>query len=256
MEAEVPVRLLLRCSGRTGSACWPPRMPVVSWSCSSRPSPGGTVPRLRRGGAAKDRRPVWVRDLPIGGKIGRGVLAQTSLVLPACVVLQEDLDRAASCDRTPRVPDRPCSGVGVRPGRRPGRRRVAGRVRARCRLGDDHADRHHSRRADHRRPRTAGRADRDRGGRGRVLRATGRHPTRYATGIADLTPGRPARLVDVVAGRSGVVLAGWLHERDHAWRAQIATASLDPFRGYATALNQQLPRADRVPTRSMSRSSG
>jgi transposase len=68
----------------------------------------------------------------------------------------------------------------------------------------------------------------------------------YATGIADLTAGRPARLCDVVAGRSGVVLATWLHERDHKWKAQIATASLDPFRGYATALNQRLPQAVRV----------
>ena len=78
------------------------------------------------------------------------------------------------------------------------------------------------------------------------LRATGQHPTMYATGIADLTPGRPARLLDVVAGRSGVVLATWLHERDDDWKAQIATASLDPFRGYATALNQQLQQAVRV----------
>lgn len=78
------------------------------------------------------------------------------------------------------------------------------------------------------------------------LRATGQHPTMYATGIADLTPGRPARLCDVVAGRSGVVLAAWLHERDDEWKAQIATASLDPFRGYATALNQQLPHTVRV----------
>jgi transposase len=78
------------------------------------------------------------------------------------------------------------------------------------------------------------------------LRATGQHPTTYATGIADLTPGRPVRLLDVVAGRSGVVLAAWLHERDDEWKAQIATASLDPFRGYATALNQQLPHAVRV----------
>ncbi len=68
----------------------------------------------------------------------------------------------------------------------------------------------------------------------------------YATGIADLTPGRPARLLDVVAGRSGVVLATWLHERDDQWKAQIATASLDAFRGYANALNQQLPQAVRV----------
>ena len=41
------------------------------------------------------------------------------------------------------------------------------------------------------------------------LRATGQHPTMYATGIADLTPGRPARLCDVVAGRLPVgVVAG------------------------------------------------
>jgi hypothetical protein len=38
----------------------------------------------------------------------------------------------------------------------------------------------------------------------------------------------------------------WLHERGHEFKAQIATASLDPFRGYATALNQQLPKAVRV----------
>jgi transposase len=78
------------------------------------------------------------------------------------------------------------------------------------------------------------------------MRATGQHPTMYATGIADLTPGRPARLLDVVAGRSGAVLATWLGERDDQWKAQIATASLDPFRGYATALNQQLRQAVRV----------
>jgi transposase len=78
------------------------------------------------------------------------------------------------------------------------------------------------------------------------LRATGQHPTRYTTGIADLTPGRPARLLDVVDGRSGVVLAAWLGERDDKWKTQIATASPDPFRGYATALNQQLPQTVRV----------
>ncbi|MDT7704718.1 MAG: hypothetical protein QOG20_325 [Pseudonocardiales bacterium] len=78
------------------------------------------------------------------------------------------------------------------------------------------------------------------------LRATGTHPTMFATGIADLTPGRPARLLDVVEGRSGTVLASWLAERDPAWRAGVATASLDPFRGYATALAAQLPDAVRV----------
>ena len=65
-------------------------------------------------------------------------------------------------------------------------------------------------------------------------RANPTHSTRFATGIADLTPGRPARLLDLVEGRSGIVLAAWLAEQDPAWRAGIATASLDPFRGYAT----------------------
>ncbi len=78
------------------------------------------------------------------------------------------------------------------------------------------------------------------------LRATGRHPTEFATGIADLTPGRTARLLDVVAGRSGTVLADWLSGQQPQWRAGVVTASLDPFRGYATALNTQLPGAVRV----------
>ena len=50
----------------------------------------------------------------------------------------------------------------------------------------------------------------------------------------------------MVEGRSGTVLAAWLADRDQAWRAGITTASLDPFRGYATALSSQLPGAVRV----------
>jgi transposase len=78
------------------------------------------------------------------------------------------------------------------------------------------------------------------------LRATATHATNFATGIADLTPGRTARLLDVVEGRSATVLGDWLGERDTDWRAAVATASLDPFRGYATALTSQLPDAVRV----------
>jgi transposase len=62
------------------------------------------------------------------------------------------------------------------------------------------------------------------------LRASATRATTFATGIADLSPGRPARLLDVVEGRSGTVLAAWLADRDAAWRAGITTASLDPFR--------------------------
>jgi transposase len=52
--------------------------------------------------------------------------------------------------------------------------------------------------------------------------------------------------LDVVQGRSGTVLGGWLVSRDEDWRAGIVTASLDPFRGYATALSNHLPAAVRV----------
>jgi transposase len=58
------------------------------------------------------------------------------------------------------------------------------------------------------------------------LRANATRSTTFATGVADLTPGRPARLLDVVEGRSGSVLATWLADRDSAWRAGITTASL------------------------------
>ena len=57
---------------------------------------------------------------------------------------------------------------------------------------------------------------------------------------------RALRLLEVIEGRSGAVLAGWLCERDLDWRAGVQTASLDPFRGYATALATQLPGATRV----------
>jgi len=78
------------------------------------------------------------------------------------------------------------------------------------------------------------------------LRATAQHPTWFATGVTDLTPGRPARLLDIAEGRSGTVLASWLAAREPHWRARIVTASLDPFRGYASALATQLPDATRV----------
>jgi len=75
------------------------------------------------------------------------------------------------------------------------------------------------------------------------LRASGQHPTLHPTGIADLSPDRPARLLDVLAG---TVLAAWLAQRDQQWKAQISTASLDPFRGHATAMARRLPDTVRV----------
>jgi len=60
-------------------------------------------------------------------------------------------------------------------------------------------------------------------------RARLRRRTQYATGIVGLTPGRPARLLDVVAGRSGAALRAWLAAQPAHWRAAITTAALDPL---------------------------
>ena len=76
------------------------------------------------------------------------------------------------------------------------------------------------------------------------LAATPTSGTVFATGIVALN-GR-ARLLDVVEGRSGTALHGWVSGRDQGWRDGIEVAALDPFRGYATALRTSLPQAVRV----------
>lgn len=68
---------------------------------------------------------------------------------------------------------------------------------------------------------------------------------RAVTGIIDHTPdedGRPrARLLDLVPGRSGAAYQGWLARQSPAFRDGVTTATLDPFRGYANAIPDQLP---------------
>lgn len=75
------------------------------------------------------------------------------------------------------------------------------------------------------------------------LRATATRHTSYVTGTVDVATGR---LLDVVQGRSGTVLSGWVSQQDQQWRDQVKVAALDPFRGYATALRTSLPAATRV----------
>jgi transposase len=77
------------------------------------------------------------------------------------------------------------------------------------------------------------------------LAANRAHPTVFVTGIVDLSGAHP-RLLDVVAGRSGKSLSDWVSARSPQWRAGVAVAALDPFRGYATALRTHLPAATRV----------
>ena len=71
--------------------------------------------------------------------------------------------------------------------------------------------------------------------------------TGMVTGIVDHTRdakgGVHARLLDLVPGRSGKAYADWLKDRGAGFTAGIKTAALDPFRGYANAIRDELPEA-------------
>jgi transposase len=70
---------------------------------------------------------------------------------------------------------------------------------------------------------------------------------RAVTVMVDLTRdghGRlHARLLDVVPGRSGTAYADWLKAQAELFVAGIQHAALDPFRGYANAIRDELPDA-------------
>lgn len=70
---------------------------------------------------------------------------------------------------------------------------------------------------------------------------------RAVTSMVDLTrdaDGRlHARLLDVRPGRSGTVYAGWLGEQTAEFIDTVEHAALDPFRGYANAIRDELPDA-------------
>lgn len=140
--------------------------------------------------------------------------------------------------------------MGMSPGRRARRHRGRGGRAAGGRLEHRDARGAGLRPAAGRRPRPAERHHRGRGRRARVgpRRAPPPHPVRHLDRgpLTGVPAGRPARLLDVVEGRTGAVYASWLAERDQPWRDRIRLAALDPFRGYATALATQLPQATRV----------
>jgi transposase len=77
------------------------------------------------------------------------------------------------------------------------------------------------------------------------LAATATAPTRFVTGLVDLRPagGGPARLLDIVFGRSARVVTECLDDRGEDWCSQVQIAALDPFRGYERALHAGLPDA-------------
>jgi transposase len=70
---------------------------------------------------------------------------------------------------------------------------------------------------------------------------------KYVTVIIDLTPVRdrrgPARLLDMVEGRSKQVFTAWLQAQTPAFRAGIEVVAMDGFTGFKTAATEQLPHA-------------
>src|SRR5699024_9716911 len=73
---------------------------------------------------------------------------------------------------------------------------------------------------------------------------------KYVTVIIDLTPVRdgtgPARLLDMVEGRSKQVFGQWLADRPPQWRQNIEVVAMDGFTGYKTASTEKLPDAVEV----------
>ena len=70
---------------------------------------------------------------------------------------------------------------------------------------------------------------------------------KYVTVITDLTPIRddtgPARLLDMVEGRSKAAFKTWLAERPQAWRDAVEVVAMDGFTGFKTAAAEELPCA-------------
>jgi transposase len=70
---------------------------------------------------------------------------------------------------------------------------------------------------------------------------------KYVTVIIDLTGIRdgtwPARLLDMVEGRSKQAFKTWLNERPQAWRDAVEVVAMDGFTGFKTATSEELPDA-------------
>ncbi len=77
-----------------------------------------------------------------------------------------------------------------------------------------------------------------------------RRGDKYVTVIIDLTPIRdgtgPARLLDMVEGRSKAAFKTWLAHRPAAWREKVEVVAMDGFSGFKTAAAEELPTATAV----------
>jgi transposase len=74
-----------------------------------------------------------------------------------------------------------------------------------------------------------------------------RRGDKYVTVIIDLTGIRagtgPARLLDMVEGRSKQAFKQWLADRPETWRAGLEVVAMDGFTGFKTATTEALPDA-------------
>jgi transposase len=74
-----------------------------------------------------------------------------------------------------------------------------------------------------------------------------RRGDKYVTVIIDLTPIRdqtgPARLLDMIEGRSKKAFQQWLAERPKQWRDRVEVVAMDGFTGFKTAATEELPEA-------------
>ncbi len=64
------------------------------------------------------------------------------------------------------------------------------------------------------------------------------------TGIRDATG--PARLLDMVEGRSKQAFKTWLSQQPDAWRDAVEVVAMDGFTGFKTATTEELPAATAV----------
>ena len=74
-----------------------------------------------------------------------------------------------------------------------------------------------------------------------------RRGDKYVTVIIDLTPIRhgtgPARLLDMLEGRSKAAFKTWLAQRPQGWRDGVEVVAMDGFTGFKTATTEELPDA-------------
>ena len=74
-----------------------------------------------------------------------------------------------------------------------------------------------------------------------------RRGDKYVTVIIDLTPIRdktgPARLLDMIEGRSKHAFQQWLADRPKEWRDRVEVVAMDGFTGFKTAATEELPEA-------------